>query len=305
MKISLRKTILLYFILLVGLMSLATAEEAAIKPINKPWGNLSEEEMSINRIYLASKIGGLKQAEKLSFLLSLLDDQKTYFLPREALIQFGTFAKAPLREIVADRERPMTTRAEALVILKELGDRQIISVIDEDPILRKPITAYEEIHAPEVVEFQKNYLFLKMAKLRPSEKVEFLIDMLKERKCDYLVRDELIALGKEITSSLIEILSNKKNPYLIRQDALFILKEIGDEACVLSVTNVLTDDAEKDQMRELAAVTLGIVGNESSIPILEEVSRTWRPKEKTPSHVDINKAAKKAIIAIRKKVIAQ
>ncbi len=231
--------------------------------VNKPWEKLNEGEKNLNKIYLNEKIINYSEKEKLSFLLSLLDEQKTCFLPREALINLGESVKEPLRKIVGDQTRPMTTRSESLFILAELNDQEAIPIIERDPILIKPISAYEEIHAPEIVTFQKSYLVLKSAGAEPSEKIEILINMLKEQKCDYLVRKELIELGEKATPSLVGLLSDKKNLYLTRLNALFALKEIGDEKSRSAVMGVLQDDKETNQMHDLAAETLRIISKKT------------------------------------------
>ncbi|UCD85246.1 MAG: HEAT repeat domain-containing protein [Deltaproteobacteria bacterium] len=300
MKINLKGTLLSCIILSMGITLVALAEDTGDKFINKPWNKLNENERNKNRAYMNAIVTKYKNEEKLSFLLSLLDDQKTCFLPREALIQLGEYAKESLRKIIADRKRPMTTRSEALIVLAHLKDQQTIPLIEKDPILMKPISAYEEVHAPEVLRFHKNFLDLSMTGMSVSERVTFLSKKLKADEQIYVVVKELISLGKEAFPELESIISKKENDLSARFRALFVLKEIGNKSSSPVALSILKDEEETDAMRELAAVTLRVVGDESVIPDLEHVYKTWKPKEKGPYHVD--KEAKKAIEEIKKRI---
>lgn len=265
--------------------------------VNKPWQTLTEEEKEQNKAYVARVTG--KNQETIDPLISLLTDPQTCFLPREALKRLSVEAVNVLRKLVKDDSRPLVVRSEALSVLAELGDRRAVELLEKDPLIRKTITTYEQLHRPELYTFQAQYVNLKLYGLSRREKANVLAQLLEEESCIYVAKRELALLGKDATDFAVRVFNNKEAPYLSRLLALNVIKEIEDPKAAPFVMRVLQDHNEKDQLRELAAHTLGVIGNTSYVDTMQQVSEEWRPGKETG--YDVRAAVEKAVRALMKK----
>lgn len=270
--------------------------------VNKPWQTLSKEEKEQNGSYLKNKLSTLNDSETIEYLVSLLAEPKTCFLPEKALIDHGIAAVPRLREIARDVSRPVIVRAEILSILSELEDFGMIDVINEDPLLKKHLNAYDKVHGSPLYEFQKHYLSLRIASLiqkkaKETEKVETLVEMLEKGICDYLVRDEILASREVATDPLVRLLGNSKAPNISRVSALILLKEIADPKSGSAVVRILEDQNEDDQLRELAAITLGDIGSPNHVPVMQRTAHQCEDQKKDALKV----AIEKAITAMKKR----
>ena len=77
-------------------------------------------------------------------------------------------AAQALRSVVVDRKARMTTRSEAMAALAKARDPHVVALVEKARVLT-PISAYEEIHAPEYARFHKSYLALKMYGLQRDQ----------------------------------------------------------------------------------------------------------------------------------------
>ncbi|MEW6027203.1 MAG: hypothetical protein AB1599_07910, partial [Planctomycetota bacterium] len=184
--------------LLGNVIAKEVPEDLTSEFINRPVEKLSQKAKSINKNYMDKQLTSYKQEEKLSFLLALLDNQETCFLPREYFVEMGEVVRLPLRNIVMDVKRPITTRAEGLAVLAKLKDnnKDVISVVEKDPVLKRSITAYEDIYAPSGVIFQMSYLDLKAVDLKNDARINFLISCLKD-PIGSVARRKLIEIGSD------------------------------------------------------------------------------------------------------------
>ena len=283
--------------LVVCLQGGTTGIDAEKPFVNKPWQTLTEEEKEQNKAYVARVTG--KNQETIDPLISLLTDPQTCFLPREALKRLSVDAVNVLRKLVKDDSRPLVVRSEALSVLVELGDRGAVELLEKDPLIRKTITAYEQLHRPELHTFQTQYVNLKLYGLSRREKANVLAQLLEEENCIYVAKRELALLGKDATDFAVQVFNNKEALYFSRLQALNVIKEIEDPKAAPFVMRVLQDHDEKDQLRELAAHTLGVIGNTSYVDTMQQVSEEWRPGKETG--YDVRAAVEKAVRALMKK----
>jgi hypothetical protein len=296
-------TVLVGFLVICGILKNLMAERAGKATldvekfqtnfVNKPVEQLTPEEKLINRSYIKEMIKTKGEKEEISFLIKLLKNPKTCYLPREALVNIGIPAINYLRKVLKDKKNNYITRTEALKALRDIGDKKAYLLI-EDEI--KPISF---VYRPEEYEFQRTYLQMKLEGLTEIEKIETLIEMLKDKNKSTLAREALIEIGTTTVPYLIDVLEDKKNPFISRLDALWSLKEIEDKRCIPTVIKILEDSTETDHLRELAAYTLGELREESAIPVLEKIIETWKPEPKTGIY-NVAETAKKALEKILK-----
>ena len=284
-------------IIIVCLLFMFKLNGANEEFINKPVEKLTEEEKQLNGKYIGEILKHTNKEDSLNVLLEILKNPKTCYIARTSLISIGEKAINPLQEIVTEQKNNITLRSEALNVLLALNYDKIISNIENDPIMDKRVTAYEASHSPDLIVFQRSYLHFKIKSMDKLEKTNFLIKLLKERKFVFLLRDEISKIGKDSIPQLQIILKDIKSPYPLRLDALFILKVIADKECINTVTDVLTDSEEKDQLRELAARILGEIGTQESISTLLKVSKEWKFKE--GSSYNLKKTAEDAVSSIK------
>lgn len=268
--------------------------QTASKPefINKLVEELSPEEKSINESYLERKIKETKK-DRLSLLIELLKNPEYLFLPRKALAEVGKHAIPPLRDVLTDKKNSIRTRTEALKALRDLSDKDAYILIDDQI---KPIPP---VYDREQAEFQNVYLEMKLQGLENTKKLNVLIEMLRDKNKTRLAREALIQIGKPAVPRLIAVLKEKENPFISRLDALWSLKEIKDVGSVHAVMEILKDTEETDQLRDLAAYTLGELGDEKAIPMLEEIVRDWKPGVETGPY-NVGKSAEEALRKIKK-----
>ena len=270
----------------------------AMKPfVNKPWQTLTDDEREQNMAYVNNVTG--KNQEIIDPLIALLTDPQTCFLPREALMRLGSDAVVILRQLVKEDARPLVVRSEALSILAELGDCKTAELLEKDPLIRKNITSYDEVHHSAKYIFQVQYVKLKLHGLSRNKKADVLTQLLKEECCVYVVMKELALLGKDATEFVVKILNSKEAPYLSRLTALNVITEIHDPKAAPFVMQVLQDRNEKDQLRALAANALGIMGDTGVIEMMQLAAEEWNPAGNTG--YDVRAAVEKAVKALREK----
>lgn len=279
--------------LLTGIVTGGLTAQAESKAgfINRPLEELSSEDKALNRAYLEKEMK-ITAKERILFLIDALKSPDTCYLSREILIDVGSPAIPYLREVVKDRNNRTIMRTEALKTLKGIGDTKAYELVEKEiePI---PLT-----YNPDDVEFQNIYLQMKLHGLGGAEKMDALIEMLRDKNKSRLAREALIKVGRPAVNRLIEVLQNKSNPFISRLDALWSLKEIKDTASLPYVIEVLNNPQETDQLRELAAYTLGEFRDERAISALEDNIEHWSPGPQTGTY-NVRKTAIKALEKIR------
>ena len=133
------------------------------------------------------------------------------------------------------------------------------------------------------------------------DRLNRLVEMLKDASKHRLAREALIEVGSAAVPSLIEVLRGKEHRSVSRLDALWALKEIGDARALPAIADVVEDSRETDHLRELAAYSLGEIGDQSAIPVLERVIRNWRAGPDTGVY-DVGKTARDAVTKINRRM---
>jgi hypothetical protein len=265
--------------------------------INKEWSELNDSEKVINQKYLDSKLRLKNTSEKINVLLTILKDPYSCYLPREYLFELKENIRDPLQKIATDSNINVESRAEALKILYLFKDKEIIQSISNDTLIKRPLSVVDEIERPGYFKFQKNYIELLYSATDSISYNKFLIILLKENICHYVVRKEIILKGESEINEIEKITENKSFDSFVRRNSLFILYNFKNPHSYSTTFRILSDKTENKKTRELAASLIGKIGNKENIPSLEKVNKSLQEKE----NIKISKALEKAIIEISKR----
>jgi hypothetical protein len=125
-----------------------------------------------------AKLQELGSEQRLQFLVVALSDPKLFSFAEKQLEDAGPAAYPALRRASLDRKERHSVRARALSFLSQHGDSEVLKGIKaDDPLILWQTTAYEQVHAPEVLEFQLAYIALKVRGLPPEDKKKQLSDL--------------------------------------------------------------------------------------------------------------------------------
>lgn len=146
---------------------------------------------------------------------------------------------------------------------------------------------------------QDAYIEMKLRELNEEDKIEKLINILKNKRMDLVITGKIVKFGKAIIPDLIQVVKDKHNNYSARNTALTCIGGIRDDRWVLPLTEILIDETEDDKLRDFTARLLGMSKDKRAIPVLEKVIKAWQPKAEDKNVVITKTGEKKYLYNVK------
>ncbi len=145
-----------------ALVALLTSQLTGIAHSKAITADAVSKQGKLEAVESATKtLQSLTDDKRIEFLINALQKPQLEEFAESQLLAFGDLALPMMRRAAIDQTGTPTLRAKALSMLAQKGDTQTLHQLKfNDPLLSRSLTAYQQVHAPELLEFQLGYLAL-------------------------------------------------------------------------------------------------------------------------------------------------